>query len=102
MKTSRKAAHLLAGSIMTAATLIGGASVADAADIAARGVTPEEAPTEQVTFAYDKIKWTYTELDPATHASTADSFVKIRSIQGETESPAVESYYKLQTQAVWT
>lgn len=32
MKTSRKAAHLLAGSIMTAATIVGGAGVAAAAD----------------------------------------------------------------------
>ena len=32
-----------------------------------------EQPVEEVTFGYDKIQWTYTELDPATHAKSGDT-----------------------------
>lgn len=88
MKNSRKAAHLLAGTIMTAATLIGGAEVADAK------MTASEEPkaTESVVFNYAKIEWTYT---PQAHDSASDGFVKITDLDGETTSRAVEAYYKV-------
>lgn len=87
MKNSRKAAHLLAGSIMTAATIVGGAGIADA-----RTVASEEK--ENTSFAYNKIEWTYTELD-AKNAN--DGFYKIDDFVRESANKAAAAYYKIAT-----
>lgn len=89
MKTSRKAAHLLAGSIMTAATIVGGAGIADAKPAA----PVSDDKTEAVTLGYAKVEWTYTELKHGPR--TPAGYLKIDDIQGESVSEAADAYYKV-------
>jgi hypothetical protein len=90
MKTSRKAAHVLAGSIMTAVTIVGGAAVADA------GPAVFESPDRSATESYYKIVLTDILIPSYSTGGSAAGYLKISTIAGESgESVGVQRYLKM-------
>lgn len=94
MKTSRKAAHLLAGSIMTAATIVGGAGVAAATDtVAVRGEATDSyykvvledihISSYQLGATDGSAKITDLRAKDGGTSEAADFFLKIDDIKGE-------------------
>lgn len=43
------------------------------ANVSIGGSMGEDRPVENVSFNYTKIEWTYTEIDPKTHAAAGDT-----------------------------